>query len=162
MRPSHHHHFGMGYLQVLRLGDITRCPGGALTPLVQYLLTGHPNRGPLTHSPGRPGVIISALGSLPPASIGILTTHGWKFISGGVEGDSPPLRLTWPLHHLLVWGCWPTPGGWEWLVQGWRHLRSLQWWCLQHLSPQHLSLPFYSSSHLGGPPHGRPVSQECR
>ena len=107
-------------------------------------------------SPGRPGVIISAASSLPPMTIGVLTTRGRKFISGGVEGDSPPLRLTWRLHCLLIWGCWPTPGGWEWLVQGWCHLRGLWWWglwqwALQHLSPQHLSLPFYSSFSFGWP-----------
>ena len=143
MRLSCHHQFGAGYLQVLRLGgDITRCPRGVLTPLAWHLLTGHPNGGPLMHSPGRPGVIISASVSLPPMSIGVLITRGQKFISRGVEGDSPPLRLTWWLHHLLVWGCWLTLGGWEWLVQGWCHLRSLQWWGLQHLSPQCLSLSF--------------------
>ena len=134
-------------------------------PLAQHLLTGHPNGGPLTRSPGvtgRLGVIISASSSLPPATIGILTTCGCKFIGGGVEGDSPPLRLTWQLHRLLIWGCWLTPGGWEWLAQGWRHLRSLWQWGLWCLSPQHLSLPFYSGSHLGGPPHRRPVSQGCQ
>ena len=118
------------------------------------------------HSPGRLGVIISASGSLPPTTISVLTACGQKFIGGGVKGDSPPLRLTWQLHCLLVWGGWPTPRGWEWLVQGWCHLMSLQqwglqWWGLWHLSLQHLSLPFYSGSHLGGPPHGRLVSWGC-
>ena len=140
------------------------------THLARHLLTGRPNGGPFACSLGRTGglgVIILTSSSLPPATIGVLTAHGRKFIGGGVEGDSPPLRLTWRLHCLLIWGCWLTPRGWEWLVQGWCHLKSLQWWGLwrwgqRHLSPQCLSLPFYSSSYLGGPPHGRPVSWGCR
>ena len=141
-----------------------------LTHLAQHLLTGRPNGGPLTHSPGvtgRLGVIILALSSLPPVTIGILTACSHKFVSGGVKGDSPPLRLTWRLHHLLVWGCWPTPKGWEWLAQRWCHLRSLWHWSLRCWSlwchsPQRLSLPVYSGSQLGGPPHRRLVSQGYR
>ena len=124
------------------------------TLLAQRLLTGCPNGGPFAcplGGTGGPGVIISASSSLPPTTIGVLTAHGRKFIGGGVEGDSPPLRLTWQLHHLLVGGCWPTPRGWELLAQGWRHLRSLRcWglrcWSLWHRSPQCLSLPVYSGS----------------
>ena len=129
MRPSHHCHIGVGYLQVLRLGGHYKVPGGVLTHLVWSLLTGHPNGGPLSHSPGvtgRPGVIISALSSLPPMAIGILIASGYRFVCGGVEGDSQPCRLTWQLNCLLVWGCQPTPGRWEWLAQGGHHLRSLQ------------------------------------
>ena len=115
-------------------GNLMRCTRGALTHLVWRLLTGHPSEGPFMCSlgrTGRPGVIISTSSSLPPMTISVLTAYGRKFIGRGVEGDSLPLRLTWRLHRLLVWGCWPTPGGWEWLAQGWHHLRSLQWWGLR-------------------------------
>ena len=47
-----------------------------------------------------------------------------------VKGDSSPLGLDWQLHCLLIWGCQPTPRGWEWLAQGWRHLQSLWQWSL--------------------------------
>ena len=136
-------------------GNIARCSGGVLTHLARRLLTGRPNRGPLLHSPGvtgRPGVIISASSSLPPMTISILTAHGHGFVNGGVEGDSQPHRLTSRLHHLLVMGCWLTPGIWEGLVDGWCHLRSL--W---HRSPWCLSLPVQSGCHVCSPPSGRSV-----
>ena len=107
------------------------CARGVLTHLVRHLLTGHPNGGHFTCSPARSGglgPIISVVSSLSPVTIGILTTYGCNFIGGGVKGDSSPLSLDWQLYHLLVWGCQLTPKGWEWLVQGWHHLRSLRWW----------------------------------
>ena len=58
-----------------------------LTHLMRHLLTGHPDRGPLSHSLGM-AVIISASSTLPPAYIGILTTGGSRFGGGGVKGDS--------------------------------------------------------------------------
>ena len=129
--------------------------------------TGCPDGGHLTRSPGmtgRPDVVISALSSLPSVTISILTTNGHRFISRGVEGDFPSLRLTKWWHCLLVCGFWPTPRGWEWLAQGWHHPRSLQQWGLQWqglqwCEPQCLSLPVHSSSQLGSPPHGRLVLQ---
>ena len=130
------------------------CTRGALTLLGWHLLTGHPNRGPHMCSPGvtrRLGVVLSASCSLPPTTISVLTTNGHGLINGGVEGDFPSIRLTRRWHRLLVWSCWLTPGGWEWLVEGWHHMRSLWQWGLwqqgpQQWGPQHLSLPVYSSS----------------
>ena len=69
------------------------CPRGALTHLAWCLLTGRPNGGPLLHSPGvtgRLGVIILALSSLSPMTIGILTACSHRFVSGGVKSDSQP------------------------------------------------------------------------
>ena len=128
MRPLHHHHVGVGYLQVLRLGGITRCTGGVLTHLAWRLLTGHPNGGPLSCSPGvtgRLGAIISAWSSLPPVTVSILSASGHRFVGSGVKGDSHPRRLPRWLNPLLVWGGWLTPGRREWLVQRGCHLRSL-------------------------------------
>ena len=144
-----------------------RCPRGMLNPLTRHLLAGHPDGGPFACSLGRTGgpvFIIPALSNWPPVGSGILPTSGSMFVSRGVKGDSQPCSLAQQLNRLLVRGCWLTPRGWEWLAQGWCHLRSLwhwglQHWSLQHLSPQHLSLPVYSNSQLGDPPHGRLVSQ---
>ena len=72
-------------------GDIVRCPRGVLTYLMRCLLTGHPDRGPLSRSLGiigRLAVIISALSTLPPMYIGVLTTCGSRFGGRGVKGDS--------------------------------------------------------------------------
>ena len=160
MRPSCHHHIGAGYLQVLRLGDIVRCPRGAFTHLVRCLLTGCPSGGPHSCSPGVTGrlaVIISASGSLSPTAIGIRTTRGSHFVSRGVKGDSQPRRLTQRLHCLLVQGCWPTPGIGKGLAEGWHHLRSL--WCQ---SLRCLSLPVQSGSHVCSPPNRRLVPQGSR
>ena len=127
------------------------CARGVLTHLVQHLFTGHSNGGPFPHFPARtggPGLIISVLSSLSPVTISILTTYGCNFISRGVKGDSSPLRLDWWLQCLLVWGCRLTPGGWEWLAQGWCHLRNLWQWGLRLWSRQHRSLWHHSPQRL--------------
>ena len=129
MGPSCHCHVGAGCFQVSKLGDIARYPREALTHLTRHLLTGRPDGEPLSHSlgvTGRPAVIISASSILPPAYIGVLTTCGSRFSGRGVKSA---------LHCLLVWGCWPAPGKWKWLADGWCHLRSLR----------HHSLPAQSS-----------------
>ena len=131
-----------------------------LNPLTRYLPAGRLDGGPFARSlggTGRPALIIPASSSWPPMGSGILPASGNMFVGRGVEGDSQPHSLARWLNRLLVRGCWLTPGGWEWLAQGWHHLRSLQ-----HCGLQCLSLPVYSSSQLGGPPHGRLVSRGCR
>ena len=85
------------------------------------------------HTPswtGGLGLIVSVVGLLSPTTVRVLAAYCCSFISRGVEGDSSSLGLDWRLHHLLIRGCWLTPGGWEWLVQGWCHLRSLWQWGL--------------------------------
>ena len=92
----------------------------------------------LLHAP-LPGLVGWVLSSrsrvLSPVTICVLTTYGCNFIGRGVKGDSSPLGLDWWLHCLLIWGCQPTPRGWEWLVQGWCCLRSLWWWGFVMLEP---------------------------
>ena len=71
--------------------DIVRCPRGVPTHLTRCLLTGRPDRGPLSCSPGVTGrlaVINSASSTLPPMPISILTTSGSQFVSRGVKSDS--------------------------------------------------------------------------
>ena len=160
MRPSHHRHVGVGYFQVLKLGGHHEVPQRGIHPPYEVLITGRPDGLPLSRSPGANGrlaVIISALSTLPPMAISILTTSGSRFVGRGVKGDSQSCRLTQWLHCLLVWGYWLTPGRWEWLVQGWHHLRSLQCQNLQCQSLQCHSLPVQSSSHVCSPPNGRSV-----
>ena len=71
--------------------DIARHPRGVPTHLTRCLLTGHPDGGPLSRSPGVTGrlaVMDSASSILPPMPIGVLTAGGSWFVSGGVKGDS--------------------------------------------------------------------------
>ena len=71
--------------------DIARHPRGVPTLLTRHLLTGRPNGGSLSSSPGatgRPAVIVSALGTPPPAYINVLTARGSRFGGRGVKGDS--------------------------------------------------------------------------
>ena len=82
---------GWGAFRCQSWGDIARHPRGVLTHLTRHLLTGHPDRGPLSCSfgvTGRLAVIVSALHTLPPMYIGILTTCGSRFGGRGVKGDS--------------------------------------------------------------------------
>ena len=79
---------------------------------------------------GGPGLIVPVAGLLSPVTVSILVAYCCSFISGGVEGDSSPLGLDWQLCRLLIRGCRLTPGGWEWLAQGWCCLRSLWQWGL--------------------------------
>ena len=71
--------------------DITRCPSWASTLLAGCQLIGLPDGGPLSSSSGiagRPTAIVSALGSLSPMYICVLTISGNRLGGRGVKGDS--------------------------------------------------------------------------
>ena len=71
--------------------DITRCPSWASTLLVGHRLIGLPDGGPLLSSSGmagRPTAIASALGSLSPTYICVLTISGNRLGGRRVKGDS--------------------------------------------------------------------------
>ena len=59
--------------------------------LMRHQLIGLPDGGPLSSSSGmagRPMAIISALGSLSPMYISVLTVSGGRLRGRGVKGDS--------------------------------------------------------------------------
>ena len=71
--------------------DIMRYPSWASTLLVGRQLIGLPDGGPLSSSSGMAGrltAIISALGSLSPTYISVLTISGSRLGGRGVKGDS--------------------------------------------------------------------------
>ena len=71
--------------------DIMRHPSWASTLLARRQLIGLPDGGPLLSSPGMAGrltAIASALGSLSPMYVGVLTTSGSRLGGRRVKGDS--------------------------------------------------------------------------
>ena len=68
-----------------------RHPSGASTLLLRHPVTGFPDGGPLSSSPGaagRPTVIISASANLSPTYISVPTASGSRLGDRGVKCDS--------------------------------------------------------------------------
>ena len=72
-----------------------------------------------------PTVVILASTGLSLMYISVLTASGSRLDGGGVKGDSYSQSPNCRLHHLLIQGCWLTPGKWKWLADGWCNLRNL-------------------------------------
>ena len=97
-----------------------RLPSGASTLLSRHPATDLPDGGTLPSSPGaagRPTTNALAPVNLSPMYISVSTISGSRLGGREVKGHSQFRSPGWWLHHLLIQGCWSTPGKWRWLVQ---------------------------------------------
>ena len=100
-----------------------------------------------------------------PSSVLCCATRGGGFICGGVSSDSPPCRLPWQLHRLLVGHSGPSQ---VWLSDRQHclgHARHCCGWCWHSLGQSawvgHPRNPLYCAPQSSTPPNPREVRWGC-